>query len=231
MNKLKDAIFDVVKNDNYELSDLQKVLHPVTTLINNPVFEIHLKKITQVILKDRDGNNQFTVDDLKLLSSDMNALYSIVSALLLITGSVQKTVLKYNNDDIEHLVFKLLAYVFLVVVPKETKKTLTLKEKEDIIVFVLDIYDLIKSAQITKNLIDRVNKWFRKKGWYNKLCCGSYENSIETVDRYMPVLQVEIYTNMQKNKEITRINSNVLELQKLLSNITVGTTLETVVKD
>lgn len=217
MNELKHSILDLIKNDNYDFETLKILLNPVSKFINNPVFLNHLNQIIKVVLEDRDGNDKFTVNDLSLLSKDINGISALISALFLAIGTVQQTSLKYDRTVTEELVFKLLAYIFLVIIPDKTGSPLSLKEKEDTLHLVLTVYNLIMSAQITQDLIERVSKWFKKKGWCKCVC--SEQSKMEIVEEHMPRLQAEISASVQKNKEINNLKVEVSKLKKQLTNL------------
>jgi hypothetical protein len=222
MNELKVTVLELVKNDNFSLETLKIALDPISNFIDNPVFVNQLKQIVKIVVEDRDGNNKFTVNDLTLLSKDITAISSLISSLFLAIGTIQHTKLKYEHKYTEQVVFNLLAYIFLVVVPKETGNPLSLQQKEDVLTLVMNIYQLIMSAQVTKELIEKIANWFKKKGWCKCIC--NVESKQAVYDKHMPYLKAEFGASIQKNKEINQLRDEIDNLHhklKSLENIPV----------
>jgi hypothetical protein len=73
-SELKKSIMDLIKDNDYDVEDLKNFLNPIDKYTNNQSFVDNLHEIISVILEDRDGNNKFTINDLKLIKDDMFAI-------------------------------------------------------------------------------------------------------------------------------------------------------------
>jgi len=216
--ELKEQIMGVIKGNEYDVDDLREFLGPVYEFINAPNFVTHLKEIVEEILKDRDGNNQFNIDDLRLLGDDILGITTLVNAVLLVVGSLPEFKLKYQSRATEELVFKVFGFIFLVVIPKETGHPWTEEEKEKVVDLTLSIYNVIRSSQVTKELVDRIAKWFKKKGWCRCLC-GAPDGKEEVVQAHMPQMRAEIHTALQKDKDSARMEREIHELREELNKL------------
>ena len=216
--ELKDSIMNIIQDDNYDINDLKGILDPITKYTENQNFVNNLKQIINVILEDRDGNNKFTVNDLKLLGKDMFAISTILSGLVLVIGAIPQLKLKYNKGATEELIFKLLAYIFIVIVPKEIGHSWTLEEKKKVVDSTIHVYQLILSSRVTKDIIKNVVKWFKNKGWCK--CIGSSEEAKQqVVDKHMPEIKASISTYVQREKTVNGMQSEIDDLRQQIANL------------
>ena len=178
IDTLKSRILNVIQNDNFSVQDLEKVLDPVGSFFTNPSFYSNVLDVVNIITKDRNGDNQFNMDDLTLLGNDMNAIMSLVGAIMLLLSTIPTVKIQYNKDATEELVFKVLSYIFLALVPKQIGKPLSLEEKTNILNIALSIYQIAKSSQVINDLIDKITAWFKSKGLCN---CTTSADHVDTV--------------------------------------------------
>lgn len=225
---LKTAIMDVIQDNDYDSDDFLKLLNPLGKYVQNPLFLINLKQIVDIILADRDGNNKFTVKDLELLGKDIIGITTLVSGILLVLGSVPELKLKYESGITEELIFKVLAYVFVLVVPKETGNPWTLDEKRHVVDLTVAIYQVILSSQVTKDAVASIVKWFKNKGWCKCLSSGESveEHKTNVVQDHMPKLQIELASSIQNNKDKVKMQEELDELKKLVAKLGANTTID-----
>ena len=133
ISDLKNSIMALIANNDYTLDDLNASL--MSGIIG----------IVKELTKDRDASGNFDVNDLKLLGSDMLAISSLINSVLLVIGSIPEIKLQYSAGATEELVFKTVAFIFLVVIPKETGHPWDTSQKEQVVDLVLSIYNVIKS--------------------------------------------------------------------------------------
>jgi gas vesicle protein len=168
--------------------------------------------VIQVILKDRDGNNHFDVEDLKILKGDIIAITSIVSGLLLVIGSIPELKLKYVSGVTEEIIFKLLVYIFVVIIPTETGNPWTYEEKEKVVELMITLHQVILSSNVVKELVEKIASWFKKK--VCPLCIGGNEERKQTVvDKHLPRIKAEIYTNVEKNRDHNKLQKEISDLR------------------
>jgi len=221
--ELKKKILEVVKDNNYDLNDLLKLLSPLDKYVNNELFKLYLKQVVDCLLEDRDGNKKFTVKDLDILRKDTLAVSSLISALLLVIGSIPEVKLKNDNDVTQELVLKLLMYVVLIVIPKETNNLWTYEEKENVITLVLTIYQLILSSQVTKDAFAKVVNWFKTRTWLKCKCFSNeQERRNKIVNNKLDLLTTDLENSYYNSKEMSKLNNQVdvltVELNKLVNS-------------
>ena len=184
MEALKQSILEVITDDEYDTADLLAILSPLSNYVDSPIFMKYLSQITQVITEDRNGDQKFTIDDLKLIQTDIIAITSIVQGLLLAFSALSDLKLKYDSKTTEDTVFKLLAYVFLVTVPKEVGSKLTLDDKKAVLEIVLSMYQIFASSKAVQDLLKKMSGWFKNKCKCKCFCgsakTGTTEEIIET---------------------------------------------------
>ena len=212
MNKLKQSILEVIANDNFDLNTLKRLLTPLHDFIDNPIFVDNLKQIIEIITTDRDGNNKFTIKDVELLKDDYLSITSLISAILAVLNSVPGIKLKYDAGATEELIFKLLVYIFLVVIPKQTNNKWTYDEKVHIIDITLNIYQIIVSSQTTKDLVAKITQWFKSKGLCK--CLSGQQTKEDVLQKKMPLLKAELATNVKNNKDKIMMQEQINDLKR-----------------
>jgi len=172
IDQLKNDIMNVIKDDNYDIEDLRVILKDILLYIDNPMFKQNLDIVVGIIMKDRDGNNKFEINDLNIMSKDLITMTSLITALLLLILSIPGIKFEYKSEVTETIIFKLIAYIFLVIVPKETNKKLTLEEKQTIVDLILLSYQMILSSQVTAGLVAKVKAWIKQNKKFSCKCLG-----------------------------------------------------------
>ena len=216
---LKASIMKVVRKNDYELEVLIELLDPIGEYITNPLFVSNLRKIVNTILEDRDGNNKFTLDDLELLGKDPIAITSLISTLLLVIGTIPQVKLKYNADATEELIFKVMAYVFLVIVPKEIGKPWSREDKNAILDVTINIYQLAVSSQMTKDILATIVGWFKKKGLCKCMSASAEEHHAAVVEKHLPQLQYQLANSIQNNKDKLQMQKDIIELKQQIAKM------------
>jgi len=216
LNELKDSILKVIGNNEYELEDLKEFLVPVLNYIDNQVFIENLTKIVNIILEDRDGNKEFSIKDLELLKEDVFGITNLISSILLILGSIPEFKLKYVGDETEKLIFKILLYIFMVVVPKETEADWDLDHKTKILDLILAIYQMIKSSQVTKDIIIKLKEWFKKKGWCK--CLQDNDTNEEIISKHLPSFESNLRSCIINHKDKIKLESRLHKLERNINS-------------
>lgn len=210
LETLKENIMKVIGDNEYKLEDLQNVLSPIAIYTENPVFKNSIDEIVLILTKDRDGNNVFTIEDLKLLGNDFMGISSLITAILLLVGSIPNIKLEYKPEETEEIIFKLLAYIFLVVVPKQTGNPWSYEQKEQVVSISLTVYNMIKSSQLVNDLVNKVKNWLKEKGFCK---CLSKEAA---VDSKLPQVKFELQAAMNNVHDKALMLSEIKELKSRL---------------
>ena len=182
--ELQNDLQSLVAQD-FELENLEKYLSPVPFYVNNKIFVSHIAEIVKIIVQDRDKDQKFTVNDLLLFSKDILAMTTFITAVLLILNSIPNVKITYTEGETEEFIFKLIVYIFLVIVPKETGLKLTHEEKKALLNVSVLAYMALINSQLLKKLITKVLDWFKHQ-WQN---CFISES---VIDKKMPKLHQQL---------------------------------------
>lgn len=214
VNDLKTKILKLIKDNNYDVEDLKNVLEPISNYVNNPSFKNNIKTIVDIITKDRDGNNKFTLEDLKLISSDFQAISGLLSAIVLLLSSIPSLKFKYEQGTTEELIFKILAYIFIVVVPKQTGFPLSYEDKVTILDVVMSIYGFIQASQFTQQLVAKILAWFKSKGMCQ--CASQAEINDAVVESKLPKIKMKLVGAINNVRDKSAMMSEIKILKRKL---------------
>lgn len=217
LEDLRNKILPLIKDENYDTKDLISLLTPIENYISDKNFMSNLRQVTKIITKDRDGNNNFNLNDLKLLAKDTFAVMSLVNAIMLVLNSVSGLSFEYRSATTEELIFKLLAYVFLVVVPKETGQNWSNQDKKDIVNLTLVIYQLIKSSQMAQNFAYNTKEWFKSTGICK--CFTAPINKQEIIDLHLPQINADLQSGLHRAQENYQLKTELASLKEQLSKL------------
>lgn len=206
--KLYKQLSDLISDDKYDVNDLMNLLEPIGKIEGNDTFEDGINSIVDSLTKDRNGDNVFTIDDLKMLSSDVVALTGLISSVVLVLSGIPSINTKsISSSDLEQLVFKVLVYVFLVVVPKETGVYWTLEDRTAILNLCIVIYQVMLSSHI----VGKTLKFLKKE--VKKLCACLRSSHSSTVAVEMEKNASDVKMQMQKNRDVISLEKRVQSLE------------------
>lgn len=162
---IKTQILSIIQDDNFSISQLEIILNPIGSFFTNSAFFNNITGVVNIITKDRNGDNKFDMADLTLLSGDMPAVTSLLGSIMLLISSLPSVGIQYNAASAGELVFKILSYIFLVVIPKQTGNPLSIDEKTTAVNIAASVYELANSSQIITDIINQIVAWFKSKGY------------------------------------------------------------------
>lgn len=217
LENLKKQIMDIIRDDSYDLNHLKVALTPICMYTDNSIFQSNVAEIVKILTKDRDGNNKFTIDDLALLKNDILGITSLITAILLIISAIPEFKLKYEEGVTEGIIFKILAYIFLVIIPKETGHQWTLEEKEAVLNLSLMIYQLIKSSQVVKDLVNKIREFFKSKGLCTCVSGTKQEQNVAVLEKRLPQVKLELMHTMNNVREKSEMRSEINGLKRKLA--------------
>lgn len=217
VDQLKQNILSVIQTDNYSINELKNVLAPIPIYTDNQIFTDNITTIISIIVTKRDGNSTFDIEDLKLLGTDMSAMTSLITSLILIMGAIPNTKLTYNSGDTEILVLKMLAFVFLVVVPKQANLNWTLDEKTTIVNISVSIYEFLQSSQVVKDIIAKVVAWFKTKNFC--VCLAPHANNTTVVQQNMPQVTAQLAQSVTNAKDKSAMMKEIKALKRKVDDM------------
>ncbi len=194
--KFNSDLLNLVDGD--QLEQIMELLKPVNEFLDNPMFLTHVEQIATAITQDRNGDKKFTVDDLELLSSDLVAVSQIVSAVILLIASARQVNMRYKAGITEQIIRNVLVYVFLVIIPEQTGRIWTVKEKQVIVQLIGVMHDMILASKVTEKLFKKVIKWFHRQNIC--LCCIIENDTEDVIDQNLGPLNNQIKANVNKNR-------------------------------
>jgi len=190
---LQNAILAAVTDPSYNLTNLLNLLSPIENYINNPDFISNLNTIVSILTEDRDGGTSFDIQDIVLLKNDLPSMISLVNSLLLLMAAVPNTSFQYSSSTTELLIFKVIAYILLVVIPNQTNTTITLDDKTTMISVAVSIYNILVSTSVVQSMVAKIQSWFSSGGCLACCCSSSSTSSTQdVVSAKLPVVTLAL---------------------------------------
>jgi len=190
VQELQSSLQNLIQRD-FSLSELEFLLSPIPLYTGNAIFATHIKDIVKILTQDRDGNKKFTVNDLVLFSKDIIGMTALVTSLLLILNSIPNIKIRYVEGETETLIFKLIVYIFLVIIPQYTNLKLTGEEKTALLNVCMIFYVYLIQSQLLKKIIIKIANWIKYQ-WNLCLSDGSL------LERKMPKLHYKLNEIVKK---------------------------------
>lgn len=147
--------------DDFNMKDLSILLAPATMYTENAVFKHEMAEIIDIMTKDRNQNQRFDINDIILIGQDIPAIINLITILLMLINTPIKLV--YVEGETEELVFKILVYVFLILLPTQLNQPLTMEEKEALLQVSLLIYTFLIQSKLLHKLVKKVIAWTKSK--------------------------------------------------------------------
>jgi hypothetical protein len=216
--ELKRQVLEIIKDTDYSVDAVMKILEPISTYTQNQIFIQHITQIVDVIITDRNGDKKFNAQDLEIMSKDPMALTTLATALLLAISSIPNVNININKDDTETLVFKVLAYVFLIVVPNETNIKWTFTEKENVLNITLSIYQFIKSSQLIQNILAKIKVWFNAN-IMSKICITKKESRNLIAERHLLQINADLSIAMDNVRDKSILVSRISQLEGAVESL------------
>lgn len=214
---LRASLLVLIKDDNFDIQKLKDILMPISDYTDNTLFKENISAIVAILTQDRDGNHKFTVDDLALLSKDIIGITSLVTSILLLIGAIPELKLQYNEGETEDLIFKLLAYIFLVIVPAKTEKPLSFEEKQAILNLAVLIYQMIKSSKVVQNIVAKISAWFKSKNFCK--CMTTETNKTEVLEKHLPAIKLDLMHAMNNVRDKSEMQTEIKSLRNIVNDV------------
>jgi hypothetical protein len=202
IEKLRAEIELIVRNDSVSIYDLKDVLSPVFDYIEYPAFAKTVNEIVDIVLEDRNGDGKFDIADLKMLSTDIRDIGNLIGLLVVLLQYIPKLKLKYQHEITELLVFKVLVYMFMVVIPEKANIVWSIDNKVKILDIITHIYKVITQSKLVKDIIERIIQWF-KDGEHEKLfkrvfkCCyPPVDKTEEIIAEHLPIMKEKLRSTL-----------------------------------
>jgi len=214
---LQSSILALIQNGSDSIDALGQLLSPISEYITNQQFVSGLNQVVTAVLQNRDGGSSFDVEDLKLLSTDLGAISSVLSGILIMFGSIPSIQFNFNSTACQDLIFKVFAYIFLMVIPQQIGSTWSVADKTTVVQLTFTIYQLIISSGVAEELWLDIEAYFIKKGWCGCICKGATVTTasarMAVFNKNIPKIKIEISSNMNRIKDFNRLKSTIKSLE------------------
>jgi hypothetical protein len=203
---LQQSLTAIVSVNPIDLVKLGALLN-VSDFTSNQLFQANIGNIVSIITKDRDGDGKLTINDIKLMSTDIPSMAALASSLMLVIASLPEALdtITYTQVESEQLIFKLLVYVFIVVVPQKTGLVLTSDDTTALLNTCLVMYQLMITSNIIPNVISKIEALFKSKGWC-QCCCSTKVIPPTTVTTKSLEFNNELDANLNRIKQFSLTN-------------------------
>lgn len=215
IDKIKDVILNLFKGEEeLDPKQINDYFQPLSNNIDNIFVKDNILSVIDIIVRDRNGNNVFDLEDLHHLTHDFTGVMALVKAILLVIGTIADFNLKYHQGETEELIFKMLTYVFLVVVPLASGHIWTEKEKEDVINVAFSMYQLVVSSQQVKQLMENVSSLLKGGTCICAACASKEEIQEARIQKYLPMLCIQLSASMENARTQTKLHRKVAKLKE-----------------
>lgn len=210
---IQNDIIKLINNDTMSLETLKQLLVPATDCIENPLIAQNIVDIVTILTTDRNGNGQLDVQDLQLIGQDPTVIISLVTLLIMILTQLPTLRITVDANETELVIFKILLYVFFVIIPDKTGLKLNKEDKMMILNLVLLIIQTVKTLGVTQNVINKIISWVKTK----KFCsCITVKND-EIIETKIVEEKTELLKSVNNVRSIQATNKKFVELEKKLT--------------
>jgi hypothetical protein len=209
--QLRTDIITMINSNDDTIVNIKNILQPISQFINSPVISQNIDQIVTILLTDRNNDKKFDVNDLKMLSEDPFVIMHLVTLLLMILTAVPSLHITVDVNESEIVVFKLLMYVFLVIIPNKTTANWTTEEKLTILDLALLIFTTMQSSQMVKNGLNKIASYVKS----SKYCCCLTLKS-EVVEDKVPDATVELSKAVVNARNIKSMQDQIKRLETIV---------------
>jgi hypothetical protein len=159
--QLNGLLENMFNENNFTDKDILNIIDPSNSLFNNnsDALIYNINNITSILITDRNGDKQFTVDDLELLSRDPGAIKNIVTSLMLSYSLIDGADIHNKKQDIA---YKLILYVLFISIPNTLKNNWSNSDCIKILSICSDIYVTIESSKMIIDILKNIKKITKK---------------------------------------------------------------------
>lgn len=206
---LRSDVLALITNNNDTIVNIKNILVPITQCIDNPIIAQNVVDIVDIMTTDRDGNKKFDINDLKVMANDTFVIIHLVTILLLILTALPGLRITVDVTQSEMIVFKLIMFILLIVIPNKTKVNWNKEDKITLLDLSLLIFKTMQSYGIVKTVVGKIVSYAKT----NKFCsCLSVKTDV--IEDKVPDAKIELVKaiNDAKHKQLT--HEKIMELEK-----------------
>lgn len=225
-SKLKQMIND----DKLDKDEVFELMGNLDKIIQNEKFMDGFMQLVHIICEERDGEEGFTVNDLKVLQKELNnanfvIITQIVNAIILLVTSIPNINVDLTNKESEELVLNILLYLMLIEVPKKIGGLgkLSKNEKNMLVDIIVSLYNSIKSAQVMEGAVEYFKNLF-KSGSCNNFCSCicSQKDSNAVTEKELNKIKLNLNSAVHTMRTIITLEDTINDLKKEIRDIKHG---------
>ena len=192
---LQTQLQQLLAQPNFSASTLQILLSPAPLYLQNTTVMTELLSIISIITEDRNGNNTFDIGDIVLLSTNIDAVIGLITAIVLLISNLPSIKIDYTAGDTETFIYKILLYILLVILPSKLNMQFTADQLQSILSACNMIYDFLIQSGVLDVIIDDVYNWTKKEAL---ACWTCFTTDVSAIEKKMPMLKANLRKSLKK---------------------------------
>ncbi len=208
---LKNSIVKLITNDEDTIVNIKNILSPISEYINNPLISNNILEIVNIMITDRNNNKRIDINDLQLMVNDPFVVVQLVTSLLVVLMALPTLKITVNVAESEIVILKLLIYILLVIIPKNTNVNWTFEEKKILLNLSLSVFQTMQSLEIIKIGIANFGKLIK-----NSRFCSCLTIKTDVVEEKLPEVKMELVKAIMATKEKAIMQAKIDNLEKKL---------------
>ncbi len=209
--ELKKSIVNLITNEEDTIVNIKNILSPISEHINNPLISNNILEIVNIMITDRNNNKRIDINDLQLMVNDPFVVVQLVTSLLVVLMALPTLKITVNVAESEIVVLKLLIYILLVIIPKNTNVNWTFEEKKILLNLSLSVFQTMQSLEIIKIGITNFGKLVK-----NSKFCSCLTVKTDVVEEQLPEVKMELIKSIMATKEKAAMQAKIDNLEKKL---------------
>ena len=209
--QLKEEMIKLINNNDDTVVNIKNILQPIAKCIDNPILSQNVTDIVNIMLADRDGNNKFDVNDLRMISEDPFVIMHLVTLLLMILTAIPSLKITVDVNESEMIILKLLMYICLVIIPSKTTYVWKPEDKMAILDLSLLIFKTMQSSAMVQTGIAKISAYLKQ----SKYCkCLTIKNDI--IEDTVPDAKVELSKAIHSARNTRVMQDKIINLEKMV---------------
>lgn len=209
--QLKDEIIKLINNNDDTVVNIKNILQPISKCVDSPIVSQNVNDIVNIMLADRDGNNKFDINDLRMISEDPFVIMHLVTLLLMILTVIPSLKITIDVNDSEMMVFKLLMYILLVIIPSKTMYAWKPEDKLAVLDLSLLIFQLMQSSAMVQSGINKISAYVKQ----SKYCsCLTIKNDV--IEDKVPDVKIELGKAIHNARNTRAMQDQIKKLEKMV---------------
>lgn len=185
INSFKLILSNIITTNNNN-KNLKDILMPSCDICANKYFINNIETILKCLTVDK----KTFLQDICLLSENLLCISHLLTYIILLLHN--KKQITHKDLVTDEVIYKILYYIFLIILPELLGVTLTKDEQNVIIEIVAVLCNIIKSNELVQNSFNKIKEWLNN----NNCFCFKKDNNNVIKNK---LLDVKIYFKNELN--------------------------------